>query len=42
LSKLENEHEIKDLSAARNFQFSELKAAVNESPAETTPLIPGF
>ena len=37
LSKLEAEHGVKDLAAARNFQFIELKPAVEE-----TPLIPGF
>jgi DNA polymerase III subunit epsilon len=37
LSKLEEEHGVKDLAAARNFQFSELKPAVEEAP-----LIPGF
>lgn len=41
LSKLEEEHGIKDLATARNFQFIELKPA--EQPlAEQTPLIPGF
>ena len=42
LSKLEAEHDIKDLAAARNFQFAELKPTVNEPTVETTPLIPGF
>ena len=42
LSKLEAEHDIKDLAAARNFQFAELKTPVNEPAVETTPLIPGF
>jgi len=37
LSKLEEEHGVKDLASARNFQFIELKPAVEE-----TPLIPGF
>ena len=37
LSKLEEEHGVKDLAAARNFQFIELKPAVEEAP-----LIPGF
>ena len=37
LSKLEAEHGVKDLAAARNFQFIELKPAVAEAP-----LIPGF
>lgn len=37
LSKLEEEHGIKDLAAARNFQFIELKPAVEEAPS-----IPGF
>ena len=41
LSKLDEEHGIKDLSAARNFQFIELKPA-EQPPAEVTPLIPGF
>jgi DNA polymerase III alpha subunit (gram-positive type) len=50
LSKLDAEHGVKDLAAARNFQFIELKPTVEETPAETpaeisavsTPLIPGF
>jgi DNA polymerase III epsilon subunit family exonuclease len=50
LSKLDAEHGVKDLAAARNFQFIELKPTVDETPAETpaeisavsTPLIPGF
>jgi len=37
LSKLEEEHGVKDLAAARNFQFIELKPAVEEAP-----LISGF
>ena len=37
LSKLEDEHGVKDLAAARNFQFTELKPAV-----EQAPLITGF
>ncbi|HEX7297349.1 MAG TPA: exonuclease domain-containing protein [Pyrinomonadaceae bacterium] len=37
LSKLEDEHGVKDLAAARNFQFSDLKPAV-----EQAPLITGF
>ena len=37
LSKLEEEHGVKDLAAARNFQFAELKPAVEEAP-----LIPSF
>ncbi|HSE30169.1 MAG TPA: exonuclease domain-containing protein [Pyrinomonadaceae bacterium] len=37
LSKLEEQHGIKDLAAARNFQFTELKPAVEEAP-----LITGF
>jgi DNA polymerase III epsilon subunit family exonuclease len=37
LSKLEEEHGVKDLATARNFQFIELKPAVEEAP-----LIPGF
>ena len=41
LSKLEEDHGIKDLSAARNFQFIELKPA-EQPAAEVTPLIPGF
>lgn len=39
LSKLETEHDIKDLAAARNFQFIELKPAAEPS-TELTPLIP--
>lgn len=42
LSKLDTEHDIKDLAAARNFQFAELKPTVNEPTVETTTLIPGF
>ena len=42
LSKLETEHDVKDLAAARNFQFAEIKTTVNEPTAETAPLIPGF
>jgi len=37
LSKLEEEHGVKDLASARNFQFIELKPAVEEAP-----LISGF
>ena len=37
LSKLEEEHGVKDLAAARNFQFIELKPAVEEAR-----LIPSF
>jgi DNA polymerase III epsilon subunit family exonuclease len=37
LSKLQEEHGVKDLAAARNFQFTELKPTV-----EGAPLIPGF
>jgi DNA polymerase III epsilon subunit family exonuclease len=33
LSKLEEEHGVKDLAAARNFQFSELKPGVEPEPA---------
>lgn len=36
LSKLEEEHGVKDLATARTFQFTELK------PAVEAPLIPGF
>jgi DNA polymerase III epsilon subunit family exonuclease len=42
LSKLETEHDVKDLAAARNFQFAEIKTTVNEPTAETAALIPGF
>ena len=37
LSRLQEEHGIRDLAEARNFQFIELKPAVEEAP-----LIPGF
>ena len=37
LSRLQEEHGIKDLAEARNFQFIELKPAIEEAP-----LIPGF
>ena len=42
LSKLEEEHGVKDLAAARNFQFSELKPVVETEPALSAPLIPRF
>jgi DNA polymerase III epsilon subunit family exonuclease len=42
LSKLEEEHGVRDLAAARNFQFSELKPVVEQEPALTAPLIPRF
>jgi len=42
LSKLEEEHGVKDLAAARNFQFSELKPVVEPEPALSAPLIPRF
>jgi len=42
LSKLEEEHGVKDLAAARNFQFSELKPVVKPEPALSAPLIPRF
>jgi DNA polymerase III epsilon subunit-like protein len=42
LSRLEEEHGVKDLAAARNFQFSELKPVVEQEPALSAPLIPRF
>ena len=42
MSKLEEEHGVKDLAAARNFQFSELKPVVEQEPALSAPLIPRF
>ena len=42
LSRLEEEHGVKDLAAARNFQFSELKPVVEQDPALSAPLIPSF
>jgi DNA polymerase-3 subunit epsilon len=42
MSKLEEEHGVKDLAAARNFQFSELKPVVETEPALSAPLIPRF
>lgn len=37
LSRLQEEHGIRDLAEARNFQFIELKPAIEEAP-----LVPGF
>ena len=42
MSKLEEEHGVKDLAAARNFQFMELKPVVEQDPALSAPLIPRF
>jgi DNA polymerase III epsilon subunit family exonuclease len=42
LSKLEEKHGIKDLANARNFQFPELKPAVEDAAPATLPLIPSF
>ena len=42
MSKLEEEHGVKDLAAARNFQFMELKPVVEQEPALSAPLIPRF
>jgi DNA polymerase III epsilon subunit family exonuclease len=42
LSRLEEEHGVKDLAAARNFQFSELKPVVEQEPALSAPLISRF
>jgi DNA polymerase III epsilon subunit family exonuclease len=42
LSKLEAEHGVKDLAAARNFQFSELKPVVEPETVLSAPLIPRF
>jgi len=41
LSKLEEEHGIKDLATARNFQFGEVKPA-NEVASVALPLMPSF
>ena len=41
LSKLDEEHGVKDLAAARNFQFGELKP-VEQEPVLSAPLIPRF
>jgi DNA polymerase III epsilon subunit family exonuclease len=42
LSRLEEEHGVKDLAAARNFQFSELKPVVEQEPVLSAPLISRF
>jgi DNA polymerase III epsilon subunit family exonuclease len=42
ISKLEAEHGIKDLANARNFQFPEVKSAVEETAPGVLPLIPSF
>ena len=41
LSKLDEEHGVKDLAAARNFQFIELKPG-EEAPPDAPPLVPRF
>jgi DNA polymerase III epsilon subunit family exonuclease len=42
LSKLEEDHGIKDLATARNFQFPEPKPAMEEPVPVALPLIPSF
>ena len=42
LTKLEEEHCIKDLATARNFQFPEIKPVVEEAAPATLPLVPSF
>jgi DNA polymerase III epsilon subunit family exonuclease len=42
LLKLEEEHGIKDLATARNFQFPEIKPTIEETAAAGLPLIPSF
>jgi DNA polymerase III epsilon subunit family exonuclease len=42
LSKLEEDHGIKDLATARNFQFPEVKPAAEETAHATLPLVPSF
>jgi DNA polymerase III epsilon subunit family exonuclease len=42
LSKMEEEHGIRDLATARNFQFPDLKPTVEETAPAILPLIPSF
>jgi DNA polymerase III epsilon subunit family exonuclease len=42
LTKLEEEHGIKDLTTARSFQFPEVKPNIEETASAALPLIPSF